>query len=531
MKLDEARRLCTGAVDHVGLAHIPTPRESKEAANTTTIMLRRTFSLAMAASLVAVVDAYPGSYGDGQLRACAGGNCPNAHGSAPQQGNALTATGKTDGGTYTPGETINLANAGGGQYALYAEAGGAKLARSDDAATTVTAPASGTLTLLGIRAAGRNQCTYQTIKLTAAGGGGAGTPPGGGGGVGAGSPPPAGGIGGGTGGPPPPPAIGGGGGAVSTPGSQNQYESKDKLFTVKWQPLGATMRVTVSTKPAVGSYNPPAYVGFALSSNGKLLGSGDSPRLIVIAKRPSTLPPPVGRRLQTGIAGPPPPAIGGVPGAGGNSDVQVYLMKGAVAGSEEAVTSSSILAQCGFSNPTGATVSVNGLELTMSFDLLIQKDRSPVCTVGGLTVPALSTTSGRTSGVVAVQGSSATLTDLHTTKNKMEASRLLADGSSSSGGLPSMSTFFAAILVVVILAVGFKFYKDKQSAKGGGAQQPPPMVEIQPSAASSSQPGAPPPPQGGYGGASPWVEQRDPTTGAAYYYNTQTGQTSWTCPY
>merc|ERR1719424_584746 len=105
----------------------------------------------------------------------------------------------------------------------------------------------------------------------------------------------------------------------------------------------------------------------------------------------------------------------------------------------------------------------------------------------------------------------------------MKASGLLSDGS-SSGGLPNMSTFFAAILVVV-MGVGFKFYKDKQAGKGGaGAQQPAPMVEINPAAASSSQPGAPPPPPGGgYGGASPWMEQRDPTTGAAYYYNTQTG--------
>ena len=128
-------------------------------------------------TLASPVVGFPGSCGDGQLAACAGGTCPDMHGQAPQQGNALDATGKTDGGTYTPGETIALANTGGGQYSLYADANGVQLARSDNAATTVTAPQSGTLTLLSVRAGGRNQCTYELITLDADG-----TPPGGGGG-------------------------------------------------------------------------------------------------------------------------------------------------------------------------------------------------------------------------------------------------------------------------------------------------------------------------------------------------------------
>ena len=98
--------------------------------------------------LLSTVYAYPGQYSDANLKALAGGLAPQAHGAAPTAGNALTATGKTDGGSYTPGETIQVANAGGGQYTLYAEAGGTKLSREDDGPMTVTAPASGDLIIV-----------------------------------------------------------------------------------------------------------------------------------------------------------------------------------------------------------------------------------------------------------------------------------------------------------------------------------------------------------------------------------------------
>ena len=136
-------------------------------------------------TLALPVVGFPGSCGDGQLAACASGTCPDMHGQTPQQGNALDATGKADGGSYGPGETIALAATGGGQYALYAEAGGVQLVRSDNAPTSVRAPLTGTLTLLSIRAGGRNQCTYELITLASDGTtppSGGGTPPGGGGG-------------------------------------------------------------------------------------------------------------------------------------------------------------------------------------------------------------------------------------------------------------------------------------------------------------------------------------------------------------
>ena len=100
----------------------------------------------------------PNRMNAGAFLACAGGNCGamGGHGN-PAEGNALTATGKADGGTYTPGETIALANAGGGQYTVGAFVNGAELERSDGAGTTVTAPATGTLVLIGLRSPGNGQ--------------------------------------------------------------------------------------------------------------------------------------------------------------------------------------------------------------------------------------------------------------------------------------------------------------------------------------------------------------------------------------
>ncbi len=177
-----------------------------------------------------VVRAFPERINDAGLIACTAGNCPTMHGVAPQLGTALTAIGKADGATYTPGETINLANTGGGQYVLFASANGATVGRSDNAALVVTAPAAGTLVLLSVRAPGRAQCTYQTITLTSAGGGGGG----GGGIIGIPPPPPPlGGIGGGIGGG----VIGGAGGLDTSPTAVQQAKAAGRILVVGNAPL------------------------------------------------------------------------------------------------------------------------------------------------------------------------------------------------------------------------------------------------------------------------------------------------------
>ena len=134
--------------------------------------MRGLMNSVIASLLLPTVNAFAASAGD--LSGCCAGACPNMHGAAANAGNALTVTGKADGGTYTPGETLTLANTGGGEYALAAYQAGnppTLIQRQNNNGLTVTAPATGgTLCLLSVRAPGRSACTYQRILLTAAGG-------------------------------------------------------------------------------------------------------------------------------------------------------------------------------------------------------------------------------------------------------------------------------------------------------------------------------------------------------------------------
>jgi hypothetical protein len=130
--------------------------------------------------LLPVVVGYAGSMDGSQLEACATLNCQGVapHGDAPQAGNALTATGKVDGGSYTPCETISLAVAGANdqtEYVLYASSAGVQLVLATNGAAEARAPLSGALALLGMRANGQAQVTYETITLNSDGN----TPPGG----------------------------------------------------------------------------------------------------------------------------------------------------------------------------------------------------------------------------------------------------------------------------------------------------------------------------------------------------------------
>ena len=101
------------------------------------------------ALLLTTVYAYPGSYSDSYARVPL--EVVPAHTAKRQVQDLRSVSGKTDGGSYIPGETIQVSNAGGGQYALYAEAGGTKLSREDDGPMTLTAPASGDLVIVGTR--------------------------------------------------------------------------------------------------------------------------------------------------------------------------------------------------------------------------------------------------------------------------------------------------------------------------------------------------------------------------------------------
>ena len=133
-------------------------------------------------SAIALVVAFPNQMDPTQLEACATQACQGVepHGAGlPAIGTALTAIGKNDGGLYTPCETISLAMAGGDdqtEYLLYATSGtGVPLATSNNGAVEVTAPISGTLYLLGMRANNQVRVTYETITLNSDGN----VPPGG----------------------------------------------------------------------------------------------------------------------------------------------------------------------------------------------------------------------------------------------------------------------------------------------------------------------------------------------------------------
>ena len=90
-------------------------------------------------SLLELAHATPDRLTEARLLACATATCADIMGATPSAGSALTVTGKSDGGTYTAGETIQLQYAGGGEYVLYAVAGGVQPAQ---AAKTMMLPQS-----------------------------------------------------------------------------------------------------------------------------------------------------------------------------------------------------------------------------------------------------------------------------------------------------------------------------------------------------------------------------------------------------
>ena len=94
---------------------------------------------------------FPGRMNDARTIACAGGNCATmgGHGTPQQDNGALTVTGKTDGGTYTPGETLNVQIGGAGQYMLAGVNGNNVIDGGTNNQGTITAPQAGDLVVIG----------------------------------------------------------------------------------------------------------------------------------------------------------------------------------------------------------------------------------------------------------------------------------------------------------------------------------------------------------------------------------------------
>lgn len=143
---------------------------------------------AMFLTLLNGASATPDLLGDNDLIDCATGQCQacgGPHGNNIAQQPSLTVIGKQNGGTYTPGETLTLASQQT-QYALGAVSGNNNQlypnnnnGRTNNNGLVITAPTTGTLTLVAVGADSRtSQCVYETIQLTLEGEGGG--PPGGG---------------------------------------------------------------------------------------------------------------------------------------------------------------------------------------------------------------------------------------------------------------------------------------------------------------------------------------------------------------
>lgn len=112
------------------------------------------------------------------------------------------------------------------------------------------------------------------------------------------------------------------------------------------------------------------------------------------------------------------------------------------------------------------------------------------------------------------------------------------------------------IVVGALVYWYLKYYRPRQQAAAagsGGETAQPASVQVQVVQAAMANPGltaqvvkagmaaSGPPPPAAAGGApkmkppppslpEPWTEQHDPSTGRSYYYNTKTGESSWTKP-
>ena len=123
------------------------------------MMILPRLAVGLLLALAAPAVGFPNRMNDARTIACAGGNCATmgGHGGPQQQNGALTVTGKQDGGTYTPGETLNVQIGGNGQYMLAGVNGNNVIDGGENAQGTITAPQTGDLVIIGFASSGSGQ--------------------------------------------------------------------------------------------------------------------------------------------------------------------------------------------------------------------------------------------------------------------------------------------------------------------------------------------------------------------------------------
>ena len=259
------------------------------------------------------------------------------------------------------------------------------------------------------------------------------------------------------------------------PLTPNEWASRDGLHKLTWQAAGTFLQATASARPR--GINPPGYVAFGFTDNGKMVSSGGA-SLVLVGMRPTTLAPPVGRRLQQGL---PPP-----PGGAENEALKVYLVK--TGGVPELIPSTNpALASCGL-NLNSADVQAVGTSVELKFSVSILQEGDTTCTINGLTVPGFKIKTKHFAHVITAMGDVSTFGQQNEDDWEDAYDVLCDQPDGSCTGEGGLQAALGAVAGLALLAFGYKFYQDKQAEKEGGAAPPPPGAQMAAAA----------PPGGGY---------------------------------
>lgn len=106
----------------------------------------------------------------------------------------------------------------------------------------------------------------------------------------------------------------------------------------------------------------------------------------------------------------------------------------------------------------------------------------------------------------------------------------VATGAGSGSGGGNSTTLFAVFAVCVIAGGGYFYYKRKKQQEEAGAEGKPVGAMTTTAAGAAPPPKGVAPPPASTALPEGWQEMADPSAGRSYYYNTVSGETTWTTP-